>query len=83
MKRAPEYPGRFLNDDDATDYFARYFHWYDTEHYRSGIDYVTPQQAHRGQRQKIVDERREENENQESGVQRTTNHETLITCLVA
>ena len=28
-------------------YFARYFNWYDTEHYHSGIDHVTPQQAHR------------------------------------
>ena len=94
VKRAPEYPGRFLNDDDANDYFARYFRWYDTEHYHSGIDYVTPQQAHQGQRQRIVDERqakmtsqrrrrREENEKQESGVQRPNNHEILTAFPVA
>jgi len=41
VKRAPEYPGRFLDDDQAVAYFNRYFTWYDTEHYHSGIDYVT------------------------------------------
>ena len=58
VKRAPEYPGRFLDDDQAGAYFNRYFTWDNTEHYHSGIDYVTPQQAHQGLRQKIVDQRR-------------------------
>ena len=58
LKRAPQYPGPFLDDDQARTYFARYFTWYDTQHYHSGIDYVTPQQAHEGHRQKIVDQRR-------------------------
>ena len=57
VKRAPEYPGRFLDDAQAVTYFDRYFTWYDTEHYHSGIDYVTPQQAHDGLRQQIVDQR--------------------------
>jgi len=78
VKRAPEYPGRFRDDDQAIAYFKGYFTWYDTEHYHSGIDYVTPQQAHDGQRQKIVDQRRakqlaqrrrrrEENQKQKTG----------------
>jgi hypothetical protein len=58
VKRAPEYPGRFLDDDQAKAYFSRYFTWYDTEHYHSGIDYVTPQQAHDGLRPTIVAQRR-------------------------
>ncbi len=58
VKRAPEYPGRFLDDAEALAYFARYFAWYDNEHYHSGIDYVTPQQAHQGLRRQIVDQRR-------------------------
>ena len=58
VKRAPAYPGRFLDDQQAVAYFAQYFAWYDHEHYHSGIDYVTPQQAHDGLRQKIVDQRR-------------------------
>jgi len=65
---------------EAVTYFTRYFNWYDTEHYHSGIDFVTPQQAHDGQRKAIVEDRRakafsqrrrprEENQ-QKSGVQK-------------
>jgi putative transposase len=85
-KRAPEYPGRFLDDREAKAYFTGYFTWYDTEHYHSGIDFVTPQQAHDGLRQDIVDQRRvkassqrrrrrEENQ-RKSGVQKSTNQAT-------
>ena len=58
IKTAPEYPGRFLDREDATKYFDRFFAWYNTEHYHSGIDYVTPDQCHRGLRDKIVSQRR-------------------------
>jgi putative transposase len=79
VKRAPEYPGRFLDDGKAVSYFTRYFTWYDTEHYHSGIDYVTPEQAHQGLREKILDQRRikklsqrrrrrEENQKRKSGL---------------
>ena len=57
VKRAPEYPGQFLDKAQADPYFDRYFDWYNNEHYHSGIDYVTPQQAHQGLRSKIVKER--------------------------
>jgi putative transposase len=53
-KRAPDYPGQFLDDCHAMDYFEQYFDWYNHRHYHSGIDYVTPQQAHAGQRAQIV-----------------------------
>jgi len=58
IKTAPEYPGRFLDCEEATKYFDRFFPWYNTEHYHSGIDYVTPDQCHRGLRDKIVSQRR-------------------------
>jgi len=84
VKRAPEYPGRFLDDAQAREYFSRYFTWYDTEHYHSGIDYVTPQQAHDGLRPTILEHRRvkklaqrnrrrEENQKQKTGAPKT-NH---------
>jgi len=57
VKRASEYPGRFLDRDEAETYFQRYFHWYNTCHYHSGIEYVTPEQAHRGWQEEIVAER--------------------------
>lgn len=95
VKRAPEYPGRFLDDDQAIAYVKGYFTWYDTEHYPSGIDYVTPQQAHDGQRQIIVDQRRtkklaqrrrrrEENQKQKTGTRKTNNQNiTMPASLIA
>jgi hypothetical protein len=61
----------------------RCFHWYDTNHYHSGIDFVTSQQTHNGRRQATAEEqrakafsqrrrRREENQ-QNYGVQKTKN----------
>jgi putative transposase len=58
IKGAPEYPGRFLDQHDAEIYFTGYIQWYNTEHYHSGIEYVTPQQAHDGLREEIVARRR-------------------------
>jgi putative transposase len=94
VKRAPEYPGRFLDDNQAIAYFKRYFTWYDTEHYHSGIDYVTPQQAHDSQRQIIVDQRRtqklaqrrrrrEENQKLKPAHEKTNNHITMSASIVA
>jgi len=94
VKRAPEYPGRFLDDDQAVAYFNRYFTWYDTEHYHSGIDYVTPDQAHHGLRQRIVNQRRiknlaqrrrrrQENQKHNTGIPRTAKNKTITASLVA
>ena len=94
VKRAPEYPGRFLDDGQAETYFARYFMWYDTEHYHSGNDYVTPQQAHDGLRPCIVAQRRvkklaqrrrrrEENQKQKTGPRKTNKTPTRPAVLVA
>jgi len=58
VKTAPQYPGRFLDREEAIEYFTRYFPWYNHEHLHSGIDYVTPDQCHRGLREKIVTERK-------------------------
>jgi putative transposase len=58
LKRMPEYPGRFRDLLEAYDYFQRYFRWYNEEHYHSGLDYVTPVQAHNGLRDKILTDRR-------------------------
>jgi transposase InsO family protein len=94
VKRAPEYPGRFLDDGEAVTYFTRYFTWYNTEHDHSGIDYVTPEQAHQGLREKIVDQRRikklsqrrrrrEENQKRKSGLIKLDKHQTMTARLVA
>jgi putative transposase len=57
VKRAPQYPGFFVDDQQAKEYMCKYIDWYNHEHYHSAIDYVTPQQAHLGLRETIVERR--------------------------
>ena len=57
VKTDPEFPDRFRDDVHAESSFGVYVPWYNNEHYHSGIDYVTPHQAHTGQRTAIVEER--------------------------
>jgi transposase InsO family protein len=57
VKTDPEFPDRFQDDVHAEAYFGVYVPWYNNEHYHSGIDYVTPHQAHTGQRAAIIEER--------------------------
>jgi len=59
VKTAPQYPGRFLDREEAIEYFTRYFPWYNHEHLHSGIDYVAPDQCHRGLKEAIVARRKE------------------------
>ncbi len=64
IKTAPQYPGRFLDLDNAIRYFDHYFPWYNKEHYHSAINYVTPQQCHQGLRDSIVARRNQNLEKQ-------------------
>ncbi len=94
VKRAPQYPGRFLDDDQDVTYLGRYFTWCTTQHYHSGIDSVTPHQAHQGQRQNIVKQRRlkklsqrrrrrEDNQKHKPGLRKPNENQTLTASLVA
>jgi putative transposase len=60
VKTAPQYPGCFLDREEAIEYFTRYFPWYNYEHLHSGIEYVTPDECHRGLREAIVARRKEQ-----------------------
>lgn len=62
IKTSPVYPGWFPYDDEAVvqEYFARYFQWYNTEHYHSRIGYVTPVQKHTGQAERIKAKRKQQ-----------------------
>jgi putative transposase len=62
VKTAPAYPGWFPSNEGnvVTDYFYRYFTWYNHEHYHSRIGYVTPFQKHTGQAEEIIRERRKQ-----------------------
>jgi len=58
VKTAPQYPGCFLDREEATEYFTCFFSWYNKEHLHSGIDFVTPEQCHNGLREGIVARRK-------------------------
>ena len=60
VKSAPVYPGRFPSDDitNPQQYFERYLHWYNTEHYHSRIGYVHPIDKHQGRAEQIIKERK-------------------------
>jgi len=58
-KGMPEYPERFLDLFRGKSYFDQYFLWYNTIHFHSGIDYVTPEQCHQGLREAIIVRRRQ------------------------
>ncbi|MGB6012813.1 MAG: DDE-type integrase/transposase/recombinase [Desulfobacterales bacterium] len=58
VKGAPQYLGRFLDMEQALEYFNRYLPWYNSKHLHSGIDYVTPDQCHLGLREQIVARRK-------------------------
>jgi transposase InsO family protein len=66
VKQSPRYPGRFLDLNEAVDYFDRFFTWYNHEHYHSGIDYVTPNQCHQGLKNSIVAKRKATRKNQQN-----------------
>ena len=64
VKTDPEFPERFQDDRHADEYFGVYVPWYNHQHYHSGLDYVTPHQAHTGQRAAIVEERQRKRQEQ-------------------
>jgi putative transposase len=57
LKYRPEFPERFGSLEDARSFCQRFFPWYNTEHYHSGIGYLTPEQVQFGLSKQIVKER--------------------------
>jgi transposase InsO family protein len=48
VKNSPKYPDRFSSFKEAALYFENFFHWYNNEHYHTGIGMVTPEDRHTG-----------------------------------
>ena len=49
MKYRPDYPHRFGSLADARQWARHFFHWYNDEHYHSGLELLTPAMVHTGQ----------------------------------
>jgi putative transposase len=54
MKYQPEFPDRFGSYQDALSHSRRFFGWYNTEHYHSGIGLLTPASLHYGLAGEII-----------------------------
>lgn len=56
VKTAPNYPGWFPSSSIqvARDYFEHYFHWYNNEHFHSGIGYIHPIDIHEGRAEEVL-----------------------------
>ena len=80
VKTSPQYPGCFLDREEAIEYFTKYFSWYNKEHLHSAIDFVTPEQCHNGLREGIV-ARRKENFTQQQHCRKEVNraHQNALT----
>lgn len=48
VKYRPDYPKRFTNIGEARSWMRKFAHWYNAEHYHSGISYLHPADLHNG-----------------------------------
>lgn len=59
LKYQPQFPERFGCIEDARIFCQRFFTWYNTEHYHSGIGFLTPEMVHYGRAEQVVKERQD------------------------
>lgn len=58
LKYQPNYPSRgFRSVEEARTWVTLFVAWYNTIHYHSGLNYVTPEQVHTGIYKEILEER--------------------------
>ena len=57
LKYRPDFPERFGCPEDSRLFCQDFFNWYNTEHYHSGIGFLTPEDVHYGRAEQIVKER--------------------------
>ena len=54
MKYRPEFPDRFGSQEDGHAFCKPFFHWYNHEHYHSGIGMLTPATVHYGRAAEVL-----------------------------
>ena len=57
LKYRPEFPERFGAIEDGRSFCQTFFRWYNSEHYHSGIGFLTPEDVHYGRAEQIIKER--------------------------
>jgi len=59
LKYRPEFPDRFGSQQDAHAFCKPFFHWYNHEHYHSGLGMLTPATVHYGRAAEVRAQRQE------------------------
>ena len=54
LKYRPEFPDRFGSQQDAHAFCKPFFHWYNHEHYHSGLGMLTPSTVHYGRAAEVL-----------------------------
>ncbi len=57
LKYRPGFPDRFGSQQDAKSFCGEFFHWYNDEHYHSGLGMLTPGAVHYGHAAQILTRR--------------------------
>ena len=57
MKYCPEFPNKFESFDEAETFCQYFFEQYNTQHFHSGISYLTPETVHFNQADKVLNAR--------------------------
>jgi transposase InsO family protein len=59
MKYRPGYPkDGFASIEEAREWVSKFIHWYNNEHYHSGIKFTTPNSRHNGETESIMNNRK-------------------------
>jgi len=59
LKYRPDFPDRFGSQEDARSFCQNFFHWYNDEHYHSGIAMLTPAMVHYGLADQVLAKRQQ------------------------
>ena len=59
MKYRPDFPDRFNSMSEAREFCRNFFNWYNTQHYHSGIGFLTPESVHYGFAEEILLKRKD------------------------
>jgi len=54
LKYRPGFPDRFGSQQDAQSFCGEFFHWYNDEHYHSGLGMLTPASVHYGHAAEVL-----------------------------
>ena len=57
LKYRPGFPDRFGSQQDAQGFCGEFFHWYNDEHYHSGLGMLTPASVHYGHAAEVLTRR--------------------------